>query len=45
MKPAEIRYNYYDCELLAMYLAIKCFQHFIEGRQFHMQTDHKPLTF
>ena len=37
MKPAEIRYSYYfDCERLAMYLAIKCFQHFIEGRQFHM---------
>ena len=28
-----------------MYLAIKHFCHFIEGRQFSVFTDHKPLTF
>ena len=28
--------------MLATYLAIR---HFVEGRQFHMLTDHKPLTF
>ena len=28
-----------------MYLAIKHFRHFIEGRQFSVFTAHKPLTF
>lgn len=28
-----------------MYLAIRHFRHFMEGRVFHVQTDHKPLTF
>ena len=45
MKPAETSYSTFDCELLAMYLAIEHFQHFVEGRQFHVLTDHKPLTF
>ena len=45
LKPAETRYRTFDCELLAMYLAIKHFQHFVEYRQFHVITDHKPLTF
>ena len=45
MKPAETRYSTFDRELLAIYLAIKHFQHFVEGHQFHVLTDHKPLTF
>ncbi|UYV65202.1 hypothetical protein LAZ67_3003566, partial [Cordylochernes scorpioides] len=32
-------------ELLAVYLAIKHFRHFLEGRQFPVYTDHKPLTY
>ena len=28
-----------------MYLATKHFRHFIEGREFHICTDHKPLIF
>ena len=27
------------------YLAVKYFRHFVEGRVFHLLTDHKPLTF
>ena len=45
MKPAETRYSTFDRELLAMYLSIKHFRHFLEGRPFHILTDHKPLTF
>ena len=45
MTPAETRYSTFDRELLAVYLAIKHFRHFLEGRRFHVLTDHKPLTF
>ena len=41
----EQRYSTFDRELLAVYLAIKHFRYFLEGRQFHVLTDHKPLTF
>ena len=45
VKPAETKYCTFDRELLAVYLAIKHFRHFIEGRQFSVFTDRKPLTF
>ena len=45
LTPAETRYSTSDRELLAVYLAIRHFQHFIERRQFFDITDHKPLTF
>ena len=45
LKPAETRYSTFDRELLAIYLAIRHFRHFLEGREFHVLTDHKPLTF
>ena len=45
LQPAETRYSTFDRELLAIYLAIKHFRHFIEGRTFHILTDHKPLTY
>ena len=45
LHPAERRYSTFDRELLAIYLAIRHFRHFVEGRQFHVLTDHKPLTF
>ena len=45
LQPAETKYSTYDRELLAMYLSIKYFRHFVEGRQFYIITDHKPLTF
>ena len=44
LKPQETRYSAFDRELLAIYLAIKHFRHFVEGRNFHILTDHKPLT-
>ena len=45
LKPAETRYSTFDRELLAIYLAIKHFRHFLEGRHFHVLTDHKPLVY
>lgn len=45
LKPRETRYSTFDRELLGVYLAIKHFRHFVEGRTFHVLTDHKPLTY
>ena len=45
LQPSETRYSAFDRELLAAYLAIKHFRHFVEGRSFHILTDHKPLTY
>src|SRR5678815_2838010 len=45
LQPAETRYSAFGRELLAMYLATRHFRYFIEGRDFHILTDHKPLTF
>lgn len=42
---AETKYSTFDRELLAIYLSIKHFQYFVEGRNFYILTDHKPLTF
>ncbi len=45
LTPAETRYSTYDRELLAIYLFIRHFRYFLEGRDFHVLTDHKPLTY
>ena len=45
LNSAELNYSAFDRELLAAYLAIRHFQYFVEGRPFHINTDHKPLTF
>ena len=45
LRPAERRYSTFDRELLPIYLAACHFRHFVEGCQFHVLTDHKPLTF
>ena len=45
LQPAETRYSAFSRELLAMYLATKHFRYFLEGRSFHILTDHKPITF
>ena len=38
------KYAAFDRELLATYLGIKQFRHYVEGRQFTLFTDHKPLV-
>ena len=45
MTPAETTYSTFNRGLLAVYLSIKHFRHFLEGRTFHVLTDHKPLTY
>ena len=45
LSPAETRYSALDSELLAVYATIKHFRHNLEGRNFFVNTDHKPLTY
>ena len=45
LRPPEIKYSTFDRELLALYLAVRHFRYFLEGRPFTAYTDHKPLTF
>ena len=42
---AEKRYSTFDRELLAIYLAVKKFRHYLEGSSFKILTDHKPLLY
>ena len=41
---AERNYSTFDCELLAVYLGIRHFRFALEGRQFTLLTDHKPIV-
>ncbi|BHF84524.1 hypothetical protein SprV_0902767500 [Sparganum proliferum] len=45
LSPAETRYSTFGRELLAIYLAVKHFRYVLEGCDFTIFTDHKPLTF
>ena len=45
LTPTEAKYSSFDRELLAVYLTVKHFHYFIEGRPFHIITDHKPLIY
>src|SRR5678815_4865974 len=45
LQPAETRYSAFGRELLAMYIAVRHFRYFLEGREFHILTDHKAITF
>ena len=45
LSQTQIRYSAYDRELLAAYSALKHFQYFLEGREFAIYTDHKPLIY
>ena len=44
LSDTERRYSTFDRELLSVYLAVRHFRHFLEGRQFTIFTDHKPLV-
>ncbi|CAH8647502.1 unnamed protein product, partial [Schistosoma rodhaini] len=44
LNPTQTRYSTFGRELLAIYLAIKHFRHMVEGIDFAVYTDHKPLT-
>ena len=39
----ELKYATFDKELLGVFLAIKHFRYFLEGRSFTVFTDHKPI--
>ena len=41
--PTEKRCSTFGRKLLAAYLSVKHFRHVLEGREFHMVTDHKVL--
>jgi cleavage and polyadenylation specificity factor subunit 1 len=45
LNAAQSRYSTFDRELLACYEAVKHFRWSLEGRQFFILTDHKPLVF
>lgn len=45
LSPTQTRYSTYDRELLAIYASIKHFRYLLEGRQFSIFTDHKPLVY
>ena len=44
LSKAEERYSTFDRELLACVAALRHFRFLLEGRVFHILTDHKPLT-
>ena len=45
LNTAQRKYSTFSRELLAIYLSIRHFRHLLEGRDFTVFTDHKPLTF
>ena len=44
LNSAQVNYSVFDRELLAMYLSLRHFRYFLEGRAFTLFTDHKPLV-
>ena len=44
LRSPETKYSTFDRELLGVYLAVKQFRYYLEGRQFTVYTDHKPLV-
>ncbi len=39
------KYSTFDRELLSVFLAVCHFRFLLEGRRFHIETNHKPLTY
>jgi hypothetical protein len=44
LQPAESKYSTFERELLAAVAAIRHFRHILEGRNFQLWTDHRPLV-
>jgi len=44
LSTSQRKYSTYDRELLAIFEAVRYFRNQLEGRIFHIITDHKPLT-
>jgi hypothetical protein len=44
LAPPELKYSTFDRELLAAFSTIRHFRFLLEGRQFQLLTDHKPLV-
>ena len=44
LNSAQVNYFVFGRELLAMYLSLRHFRYFLEGRAFTFFTDHKPLV-
>ena len=45
LETAQLSYRAFDRELFSIFASIWHFRHHIEGRDFTVWTDHKPLTF
>ena len=45
LSPAEKGYSQLDKEGLAIIFAVKKFHHYLYGRQFEINSDHKPLQY
>ena len=45
LNTTQRKYSTFSRELLAIYLSIRHFRHLLEGRDFTVFTDHKPLTY
>lgn len=43
--PSQKKYSVFGRELTAMQLAVKYFRHLLEGIDFTIYTDHRPLTY
>ncbi|GFX80728.1 transposon Tf2-8 polyprotein [Trichonephila clavipes] len=45
LSKSQQKWSTYDRELLAMYISVKRFRHMLEGRDFIIYTDQKPLMY